>query len=271
VVRYRVFIWAGPVVALGLLSISLLDPDPPGRLGEQIGLGFFFGTMFSHATLASAWTAFGPGPLVWRLPLSLAWVLSMPVAIGINVGLNGGPDEAAVVVGGCLLGQWFLVQLPLWGLAMGYGLRLRHWSDVSTVTDARERQFGIRQLMIITAIVGVIFGIGRILVVNLGHRLNVDGEVAFFAFLAIAAIVITLPVLLASLLPRLALPATLLALVLIGFATAWELPMFLGTGAGRRGGPDAMHFVWINGVTTAWLLALVAVVRLNGYRLATSG
>lgn len=269
--RYRVFIWAGSLVALGLFSIAVIDPDPPGRLGEQIGLGFFFGTMFSHATLASAWTAFGPGPLVWRLPLSLVWVLLMPVAIGINVGLNGGPDEAAVVVGGCLLGQWFLVQLPLWGLAMGYGVRLQHRDEVGLGTDPRERQFGIRQLMIITAIVGVVFGIGRIVVVNLGHRLNVDGEVAIFGFLAIAAIVITLPVLLASLLPRLALPATLLVLVLVCFATAWELPMLRSTGAGRRGGPDAMHFVWINSLTTAWLLALVAVVRLNGYRLATPG
>ena len=79
----------------------------------------------------------------------------------------------------------------------------------------------------------------------------------------------TLPVLLASLLPRLALPATLLALVLVGFATAWELPMFLTTGAGRRGGPDGMQFVWINGVTTLWILALVVVVQLNGYRLTT--
>jgi hypothetical protein len=176
-----------------------------------------------------------------------------------------------VVVGGCLLGQWFLVQIPLWGLAMGYGLRLRHRDDTSRGTDPRERQFGIRQLMIITSIVGVVFGIGRLVVTNLGDRFIVDGEVAIFAFLAIAAIVITLPVLLASLLPRLALPATLLALVLVGFATAWELPMFDSTGAGRRGGPGAMGFVWINGGTTLWLLALVVVVRLNGYRLTTPG
>ncbi len=269
--RYRVFLWAGPVVALGWLLIAVLDPDPPRRIGEYLGLGFFFGTMFGQATLAAAWTAFGPAPLVWRLPLSLVWVAMLIVAIGVNVGLNGGPGDAPIIVGSCLLGQWLLVQLPLWGLALGYGLRLRHRDDAGLGADPRERQFGIRQLMIITAFVGVVFGIGRLVVTNLGDRFVLDGDAAVFAFLVVAAIVITLPVLLASLLPRLAWPATLIALAFLGLATAWELPMFRGTGAGRRGGPDVMHFVWINAFTTAWLLVVIMVVRLNGYRLTTPG
>lgn len=267
--RYRVFVWAAPLVVLGWLLIAFLDPDPPGRLGEYIGLGYFFGSMFGQTTMASAWTAFGPAPLVWRLPLSFLWVVMLAVAIGINVGLNGGPRDAIVVVGGCLIGQWFLVQLPLWGLAMGYGLRLRHRDDVSVTSDPRDRQFGIRQLLVITAIVAVVFGIGRLIVPNL-HFGSYD-EPAIVAFLAVAAIVITLPTLLASLLPRLALPASLLTLVLIGLATAWELPMFRSTGVGRMGGPDAMHFVWINAFTTIWVLALVLVARWNGYTLAAPG
>jgi hypothetical protein len=40
---------------------------------------------------------------------------------------------------------------------------------------------------------------------------------------------------------------------------------------GPGGGPDAMHFVWINAFTTMWLLALVLVVRWNGYALAAPG
>jgi hypothetical protein len=257
------------LIALGWLLIAFLDPDPPGRLGEYIGLGFFFGTMFGLTTMAAAWTAFGPGPLVWRLPLSFLGVVMLAVAIGFNVGMNGGPRDAPLVVGGCLLGQWLVVQLPLWGLAMGYGLRLRHRDDFSLVSDPRERQFGIRQLMIITTIVAVVFGVGRLIVPNLKFASN--GEPAIFAFLAVAAIVITLPTVLASLLPRLALPATFLTLVLIVLATAWELPMFRSTGVGRRGGPDAMHFVWINAFTTVWLMALVLVVRFNGYALSAPG
>lgn len=267
--RYRVFFWAAPLVALGWLLLAFLDPDPPGRLGEYVGIGFFLGTMFGQTTTASAWTAFGPAPIVWRLPLSFLWVVMLALALGINVGMNGGPDEAFVVIGLCLIGQWFLVQLPLWGLAMGYGLRLRHRDDLGAASDPRERQFGIRQLLIITTIVAVAFGIGRLIVPRLGF--TSDGEAPIFIFLAVAAIVITLPMLLASLLPRLALPATLVTLVLIALATAWELPMLRSTGVGRRGGPDAMHFVWINAFTTLWLLALVLVVRLNGYALAAPG
>ncbi|HUE72282.1 MAG TPA: hypothetical protein VMP01_15465 [Pirellulaceae bacterium] len=254
---------------MGWLLLAFIDPDPPGRLGEYIGIGFFLGTMFGQTTVASAWTAFGPAPLVWRLPLSFLWVVMLAMAIGINVGMRGGPDEAYFVIGACLIGQWFLVQLPLWGLAMGYGLRLRHRDDANMTSDPRERQFGIRQLLIITTIVAVVFGIGRLIVPNL--NIGSSGEPAIFIFLAVAAIVITLPLLLASLLPRLALPGTLVTLVLIGLATAWELPMLRSAGVGSRGGPDAMHFVWINAITTMWLLALVLVVRWNGYTLAAPG
>ena len=264
--RYRVFVWIAPLVAVGWLLIAFLDPDPPGRLGEYIGMGFFFGTMFGQTTIASAWTAFGPAPLIWRLPLSFLWVVMLAVSIGINVGMNGGPRDAMVVMGGCLTSQWFLVQLPLWGLAMGYGLRLRHRDDASVASDPRERQFGIRQLLIITTIVAVVFGIGRLIVPNL--KFGSSGEPAVLAFLAVAAIVITLPVLIAALLPRFALPATLLTLLLVGLQTAWEMPMFRSTGAGRMGGPHVLHFIWINVCTTAWLLALVLAVRWNGYTLS---
>src|SRR5687768_8450154 len=103
-----VFLWAGPVVAFNLLLIALLHPDPGGGIVETIGLGFFFGTLFAHTTLSAAWTAFGPLALVWRLPLALGWVALLACAIGINVAFNGGPDEAFVVVGACLFGQWLL-------------------------------------------------------------------------------------------------------------------------------------------------------------------
>ena len=42
--------------------------------------------------------------------------------------------EIAIILGGCMLGQWLLVQIPLWALSVGYGVRLRHWTDPA-VTD----------------------------------------------------------------------------------------------------------------------------------------
>jgi hypothetical protein len=135
--------------------------------------------------------------------------------------------------------------------------------------DCCERQFGIRHLMVITAIVGVIFGAGRILVGRQGATVRLDSDVPAFIFLAVAAIALTLPLLLAGILPRRAIPAVLLVLTLIGLATAWELTLWRVI-PGGGGGPETGHFVGINAFTAATILAGVAVLRLNGYQLAGS-
>ena len=103
--RYRVFFWLGPVLAVSWLTISLLNPDPGRGIVETIGIGYFFGSMYSHTTLAAAWNAFGPGPLAWRLPLSLIWIVMLAFGIAINVGLNGGPGNAVLVVGGAMVAR----------------------------------------------------------------------------------------------------------------------------------------------------------------------
>ena len=264
--RYRVFFWLGPVLAASWLTISLLDPDPGRGIVETIGLGYFFGTMFSHTTLAAAWNAFGPGPLVWRLPLSLLWVLMLAVAIGINVALNGGPEEGALIVGACLFAQWTLLQFPLWGLSLGYGLRLRHIHDEAA--NPREHQFRIRQLLIVTTIAAVIFGVGRVIVGQLGERFSIRGEAPIFIFLGVSAIVLSLPLLLAALMRSYWAPAVVGALVLIGLATAWEVPLLRMVHGGP--GPKVEDFVSINAFTVVVMLAVLSIVRLNGYSLATA-
>ena len=266
--RYRVFLWSALLVFPSWLSLAFLDPDPGSGVVEKVALGYFLGSLFGHTTLAATWTAFGPGRLVWRLPLSLIWVASLAAAIAINVGLNGGPREAFVVIGACLLVQWVLLQFPLWGLALGYGIRLRHFEEADRGFNHREHQFGIRQLMIVTTIVAVIFGIGRVAVGQLGEHLNLGrGEAPIFIFLAVAAIVFTLPLLLAALMRQLAVPGVLLTLALIGVATASELPLLKALHSGP--GPKAGDFIAINAFTAAFTLAIAVIVRLNGYSLAT--
>ena len=266
--RYRVLFFVGPLIATGLLCLAIFDPDPPRGVSEYVGLGYLFGTAFSHASLASAWTAFGPAPLVWRLPLSLIWLTMIPLAVAINVGLHGGPDAAAPVLALCACGQWLIIQVPLWGLAIGYGLKLRHQEDADYGFDPRQWQFGIRQLMIITAVVAIALGIGRLVFTHLGDRINLRGEVPVFIFLAVAAVGITLPLLLAALLQRGSVPGTLLVLVVIGLATAFELPLLRRVHAGP--GPQVGHLIGINAFTAGWILVVAVMVRLNGFRLATA-
>ena len=268
--RNRVFLWVAPVIGVGLLIMALLSPRPGGGALEYVAIGFLLGTMFGQGTLVSAWTAFGPAPLVWRLPLSLLWLVLLVGALAVSVARSGGPNvEAIVVIGGCLVGQWLLVQVPLWCLRLGYGVRLRHVDDTGFLLDPRDRQFGIRQLMIFTTIIAVILGAGRFLVTRLAPHLTLgtSGDGPLFIFLAVAAIIVTLPLMLAALLPRLAVPAVISILVLVGLLTAWEIPL-LSRFHGGGGRPDTMHMVAINSVTAAWVLAVVVIVRFNGYRLS---
>ena len=217
---YRVFTWVGTLVALSWLSLAFLDPEPPGR-DTTIGVGYFLGSFFAHATLAAAWTAFGPGPLSLRGPLSFVWVLMLPAALGINIRVHGGPDEAAMKWGACLLGQWLLLQVPFWGLALGLGLRLRHIDEVEQVSNRGQLRFGIRHLFIVMFIVAVVLGIGRIIV----PMISISGQAgAFLAFLALTGIVVTLPLLLGCLMQRQVILGVVLSLLLIGVQPDFNCP-----------------------------------------------
>ena len=236
---------------------AIFDPDPPGP--NALFLGYFLGSLFAHATLAAAWAALGPGPWKWRIPLSLAWVFTLPIAIAINIAINGGPDEAPFILGCCYFGQWLLLQLPLGGLALVFGIQLRRPADVGQDPTSNQVRFGIRHLLIVMLVTSVVLGIGRAIVplISIGSR-----EWHIFIFLAVAAIVVTLPLILASLMRRMAILGTLLAIILVGLATAFELPLLQSLGGV---GPDAEHFVAINAASSVLILLIVGIVRLNGY------
>jgi hypothetical protein len=265
-------LWATVVVGAGLLLLAVVRPEPNPKPLEYLTIGYFVGTLFGHATLAATWTAFGPLPLVWRLPLSIGWVAALTIAFAINLGMNsaGSGGYFMVVLGGCLLGQWAIAQLPMWFLAFAYGLRLRHASERSYGLDPSERQFGIRQLMIVTAIVAVVLGIGRMIIMGLlADGVRSGGQPLILVFLAVAGVIMTLPLVLSALLPRFAIPASLLVLFLIAVGTLAELPLLqMALPQAGGGGPDAGHFYGINAIQAAWVLLVIGVLRLRGYGIA---
>jgi cation transport ATPase len=207
-------------------------------------------------------------PLLWRLPLSLAWLGAITLAFAANMATHGGPDVAiAIILAGLLAAQWLVVQLPLWGLAVFYGLRLRHRSEAISAT-ARDRQFGIRQVMILTLIIAVVLGVGRMLVANLVDDLNEERisspDTLIFVYLTLASILLTLPLLLATIIPRHAWAATLAVLVLIALGTWWQLPLM--SRAGAAAGPNIWHIVAINGFSAGWIVLVMGLLRVCGYR-----
>lgn len=265
--RNLIWLCATLLIAAGLLLLVLLDGSSPGPVVP----GYIWGTLFGHATLTAAWTAFGPLPLLWRLPLSLLWLWAITVALVCNLGVHassaGAPIEFVVVVAACLVGQFAFLQLPFWGLVLTYGLRLRYCEVTSQPPDPRETQFGIRQLLIFTTIIAAMLGAGRFAVTYFPSFAGNDDATPALIFLAVAGIVVTLPLILAALLPRFAILGVGVVLVLIGLLTAFELPLLNRFHSG--GIQENLLFVFINGFTAAWILAIVLVVRVSGYRVCT--
>jgi hypothetical protein len=80
----------------------------------------------------------------------------------------------------------------------------------------------------------------------------------------------TIPLLMAALLPRWSIIAVPAILVLIAGATLRELQL-VALVQGPTGGPDQWHLMWINSATAGWVLLVVFILRLGGYRLASAG
>jgi hypothetical protein len=109
-------------------------------------------------------------------------------------------------------------------------------------------------------IVAVGLGIGQAAVATID--LSGDDEMLVFVFLAVASIVVTLPMLFAALMRRLTVFGVLLALLFIGIATTFEWPLFNLVGGS---GPSRSIFIVINIGSAAFIVVSAVIVRLNGY------
>ena len=193
----------------------------------------------------------------------------LTLANAINGWLNSGSPGDCVIVGMLLLCQWLLLQFPLWGIVIGFGIQLRHADEIESGEYPSHRQFGIRQLMLLTAVVGVLFGVGRIAVPYLFREFAFLPIVApVIAFLIAAEVVMTLPLVVAALLRRRTVIGVLLALTLIGAITACELPLLKMVTTGGSG--NVQEIIALNVGTATVMLALLTIVRLNGYSLVTT-
>ena len=261
---YRVFLWAGPFVLLTWLVVAFSDDAPQNPFFYALIVGLFGGTTYGYTTLAAAWSAFGPGLLFVRLPLSLLWMAMLPVAILIHLAVNGAPIGLAIPFGIGMLGQWLLLQCLFWGLALGWGLRLQHCDDGGQQSGQVPLQFTIRQLLVVTAVAGVVFGIGRLAIPAL---IQSYGGLSIFVLLAAAEVVLTVPLVFAALLRRFTIPGILLTLLLLSTATLWEMPLLA---LDRGASIEVRSLIAMNVGTALIMLVVLIFVRLNGYSLVTT-
>ena len=136
----RVYLWMGVAIALNWLAIVALHPPAGGNdVLRELCIALIFGSLFGHTTVAAAWAAFGPGRLIWRVPLSLFWVALLATAVGLNVIIQGGPPPAVFIYSALILLQWVLLQIPLWGPVIRQGMYLRHEESTHQGFDVRDR------------------------------------------------------------------------------------------------------------------------------------
>jgi hypothetical protein len=165
----------------------------------------------------------------------------------------------------CLAGQWLAVQAPLWGM--------RRWYRVSLRRPGSERspgavQFSIREIMILTAIIAVLLGLGRMFIQAefLSWLPRRHGDILPILFVTLTAIITTLPLLCSLGLQRFSPIAVALSLALVVVATFVERPILMQIGAGNP--PDLIWLLAaINGVQTFWIFVIGGLVRYAGYRL----
>jgi hypothetical protein len=260
------------VAMVGLAwTVLLVLPEGNGPQDIVTGLlmGALFGTLFALTALGAAWTVLGPWPLLLRVPLAIMMQLVGLVAMTKNVSMPGpGIDpEFLGVLGGAMLGQWVLTQAVLWTVAVFRGLRLQ----IAMQSARNDMQFGIRQVMILTAVIAVTLGAGRLVIQYLRWSDNVgpfDWEVVLlFGFLVLANTLITVPLIFSVALPRKAVLATGVALAFAVLTTACEIPAFELVRPAGSAGDDWPVFVIMNLAQTLWIAAALSILRFGGYRL----
>ena len=254
--RYQAGLWVGVILILNWFTIALIQPR------GTLFLGYFIGSLSANTTLASAWAALGPGRLVWRLPLSIGWVFMQLICVAINLSLNRGPSNGVFVIGVLLGVQWLILQAPLWAMNLGAGLQLKYRQESYGEAGASQTRFGIRDLFILMGIVAVFLGIGRVAIPYV--HMSGGNEVYIFVFLGVAGVILTLPILVATLLQRMVVPGVAAALVFVVLGTVVELPVFQQLGGP---GPDIEDFIAINVSAAIVVLVIAGVVRICGYSL----
>jgi hypothetical protein len=235
---------------------------------RPISIGYLIGTIYGQTTLAAGWTVFGVPRIGWRLVIALGWIITLVIALAVNLHLHSGDDDFIFVFALCLGGQWMVAQGPLWIMAFCLRMRLHHASHVEPLELSAAPQFGIWQMMTFTTAIALLLGIGRLSAPWITLWFGGEPEAFLFVFLSIAAVITSLPTLIAALLPRHAIVATIASLLLIAPVTYAEWPLMDVLGILEQGGPELWGIiVYINVFTAGWVAVVAWLLRAGGYRL----
>ena len=256
-------------IATGWLGIAFAPLS--GAAGpSRITVALLLGTAFGQSTVAAVWMALGRAGPWHRLAVALGGMGGLLIAVAIfdyrSSAMNG-----AMLLWAAAGGQWMLTQLPLWALRWRSGLHIEHHSLILD-TSGRRTQFGIRQLMVFTAAIAVLLGVGRAIVLLVDwQKLLFSGhpDPPVLAFILLVNTLFMLPFAVGVLLRRWSLLAWFLGALMIAGATLIEIPV-VQLLIRIPAPPELPAMFWaLNICQAGWVAALLMIWRLAGYRLAT--
>jgi hypothetical protein len=266
--KRTVFVVLCGIIVLGWIFVAAFT----GPLDVVPG-GLLLGTIFGQVALSAAWAALGPLPLKWRWPLAATWQSCLTLAVGVNIASeDDAPLMILFVVGGSMLGQWLLLQALLWGLATFARVQVADAHSVPIEEMPNDRQFGIRQLLLLTLLVAVVLGAGRLLLGGMRSDSFEDWTevLLIFGSIALAEALLALPLIIAPLLPKGASIACLGSLVVLAVGTTgqtWLMDKLV------PGGATSGYWMYgsLNVSVAAWILGCLLMLRRCGFRLVSRG
>jgi hypothetical protein len=162
-VRHYWPVLGGLILLQTILGVLLFNPNKSG--GEQYYFVAILGVLFSHPLLFALWATFAPQRFyvrfLWCLPLcfTVSFFISLKITLFSN---NFGPSDFFFVI--FYMGI-FLIGTALFLLIRRFsGLQLIHHSIVDAESDYQPYQFGIKHIMILITISGLMMGLFKSLI-----------------------------------------------------------------------------------------------------------
>ena len=242
-------------LTLDCFVLVLFPIRPPGG---HFFVGLAIGSLLAFTILPALWSAFGPGSRIVRWPLACLTLVLVPLSLSLSA-----PSEmTSFLVCQTVIVVLLLLLVTL--LRFLFGIRILKLGESATMKPhVAVKQYGIRDLMIITAVIAVLLSIGR-MIMPFVSRLPTSNELPVWVFLAFSSCVICVPILFSLLTLRNSFLPTL-ALLGLSILATWNEATLLASLKLR--GPDFFHFAWINFFTILPVLLAAVGLRNCGYRL----
>jgi hypothetical protein len=265
--EHRTVYWRLAALMVAACAVSPVAL-PIGGGNDELTVGIVIGTVFQGAVLAGAWAVLGPSKTTYHLLFACLAAAMFGMSLELGIYFVYSDFEFRFIFFSSLICLLALVPFSLSRWLFHVRLRDQAVMPIDDMDAIRSHQFGIRQLMILTAVVGVLLGIGRVLISTdfFESTLRFGKEFRFFSFLAGSQVIVGVPLVFAVFVPnrwQLVIGATISLLLLVA-ATVMQASLSLQLmPSGNLS--SLMLFTTINLTTSFWVVLFAVVVRSSGF------